>query len=156
MKFADGGPPVLFGIISFMALVSPRPLSAAAIVTLAATTDYVIDGDTFAAKVRLKNGASVTVRVRISNIDAPETRGECESETELAARAKQRLSDLLPNGTSIRLYKIKDDKYLGRIDALVASDGKDVGEIMLAEKLARGYNGGKRAPWCPADKEVKK
>jgi endonuclease YncB( thermonuclease family) len=156
MKFATGRMLVLFGIISFMILFSPCPLSAVPNITLAATTDYVIDGDTFAAKVHLENGASVAVRVRISNIDAPETHGECDFEAELAGKSKQKLSDLLPNGTVVSLSKIKDDKYLGRIDALVSLNGKDIGEIMLAEKLARKYNGGKRAPWCSTNEEVKK
>jgi endonuclease YncB( thermonuclease family) len=113
-----------------------------------AAIDYVLDGDTFSARTRLDGGSAVMVRVRIRNIDAPELHGECESETKLANLAKRRLSELLPAGTEVRLTKIKDDKYLGRIDALASLGGRDVGEIMVAEKLARRYNGGRRLGWC--------
>ena len=116
---------------------------------LRAETDYVFDGDTFSAKVMLENGARISVRVRIRNIDAPEVHGECESETELANLAKMRLSALIPKGTIVMLDKIRDDKYLGRIDALVSLDGNDIGKIMIDGKLARPYDGGKREGWCP-------
>ncbi|MDR1027756.1 MAG: thermonuclease family protein [Rickettsiales bacterium] len=119
--------------------------------SLRADVDYIFDGDTFSAKVALENGAKISVRVRIRNIDAPEMSGECESEIELANLAKARLGALIPKGTIVELDKIKDDKYLGRIDALVAEGGRDIGKIMIDGKLARPYNGGKRQPWCKID-----
>jgi endonuclease YncB( thermonuclease family) len=116
---------------------------------LSATVDYVFDGDTFSSQVLLENKAKISVRVRIRNIDAPEIHGMCEYETERAGQAWQRLRALLPKGTKVKLSEIKDDKYLGRIDALVSLDGKDIGKILIDEKLVRKYNGGKRMPWCP-------
>lgn len=62
--------------------------------------------------------------------------------------AKNRLKELLPVGTRVDLRNIKDDKYLGRIDADVFSDGKNIGDIMVREKIARPYNGGRRRGWC--------
>lgn len=122
---------------------------------LQAKTDYIFDGDTFSAQVHLENGAKISVRVRIRNIDAPEIHGECDYEIQLAQMARQRLSALLPKGTIVMLDNIKDDKYLGRIDALVDLDGRDLGKIMIDGKLARKYNGGKRMPWCDNNKENK-
>jgi len=116
--------------------------------SLAAVAGYVFDGDTFSAKVNLENGVQVSVRVRIRNIDAPEIHGECESEIALANRAKEKLLELLPAGKIVYLSDIKDDKYLGRIDALAELDGQDLGKIMLHAKLARKYSGGKRQSWC--------
>ena len=56
---------------------------------------------------------------------------------------------LLPPDSVVELSDIKDDKYLGRIDAHVKlSDGRDVSTIMLNEKLVRKYGGKKRQPWC--------
>ena len=130
----------------------------AAVPDLPATSDYVFDGDTFAALVYLENGARISVRVRIMNIDAPELKGKCESEISSAEKSKARLNELLPKGTRVVLSKIKDDKYLGRIDALVRfPDGRDIGRIMMDEKLAVAYNGGRRRSWCPAEenKEMK-
>ncbi len=117
--------------------------------TVSATAEYVIDGDTFAAIVLLENEVRVSVRVRIRNIDAPEIHGECESEISVAQRARTRLRELLPRGAEIKLSEIKDDKYLGRIDAIVKTqDNVDVGAVLLKENLVRAYNGGKRLGWC--------
>ena len=116
--------------------------------TVDAVSGYVIDGDTFAATVKLENEVRISVRVRILGIDAPEMNGECESEIKLARRSRDRLVELLPEGSIIRLSEIKDDKYLGRINANVKmADGRDVAMIMLKEKLARPYGGGKRQGW---------
>lgn len=114
-----------------------------------ATVDYIFDGDTFAGVVMLPDDIKITVRVRILDIDAPEMSGECDAEIEMAIRAKNRLAELIPVGSVIELSDLKDDKYLGRIDARVTTaDGQGVGEILIREKLARPYSGGKRQPWC--------
>ncbi len=113
-----------------------------------ATVDYIIDGDTFGATVMMNDDIKIAVRVRIINIDTPEMSGECKREIELADAAKSRLAELIPVGGTVELASIKDDKYLGRIDANVITDAGDVGEILVSEKLARQYSGGKRAGWC--------
>ena len=41
-------------------------------------------------------------------------------------------------------------KYAGRVVARVlTADGTEVAQTLLSEKLARAYDGGRRAPWCP-------
>ena len=114
-----------------------------------AVVDYVIDGDTFAAGVKLGPDIENTVRVRILNIDTPEIHGECDAEIDAAYRAKDRLAELLPMGEVVDLQNIKDDKYLGRIDAnVITSDNRNVSNILIQEGLARKYGGGKRQSWC--------
>ena len=114
-----------------------------------AVVDYVIDGDTFAAAVKINTDISITVRVRILDIDTPEIHGKCESETYLANRAKDALAKLLPVGTVVDLQNVKDDKYLGRIDAqVVLPNGKSVSDIMINDGFARRYGGGRRDGWC--------
>lgn len=114
-----------------------------------ATVDYVLDGDTFAARVSLDEDVEITVRVRLINVDTPELNGDCQAEIDAAHRAKQRLEDLLQLGTVVELKNIKDDKYLGRIDAnVILSDGRDVGDVLVDDGLARRYNGGRRKSWC--------
>jgi len=121
---------------------------------LKATTGRIFDGDTFAAVVHLEGGASVRANIRFIDIDAPELSGECESEIEWAYKSKARLEELLPEGTKVTLSGIKDDKYLGRINAYVRlPDGRDVSQIMLAENMAVAYTGGKRSTWC-TDEEI--
>lgn len=114
-----------------------------------ATVDYIFDGDTFAAKVLLEDDIKITVRVRLINVDTPEMKGECDAETEMAIAAKDRLAEMIPVGSVVELSSVKDDKYLGRIDAYVKTkDGTDVGEVLIKENLGRRYSGGKRQSWC--------
>ena len=59
------------------------------------------------------------------------------------------MAELLQIGMCVELISIKDDKYLGRMDAFVfTGDGKDVGEILIKENLGRPYDGGRRIGWC--------
>ena len=116
---------------------------------LPATVDYVFDGDTFSATVHVADDTDVDVRVRLINIDTPEMHGECEYETRRANAARARLIELLPRGSVVELKNIKDDKYLGRIDAnVILPDGRDVGHVLINEKFGRAYSGGKRTSWC--------
>lgn len=114
-----------------------------------AVVDYIVDGDTFGAHVLLDDDITVAVRVRLDNVDTPEIHGQCDSEITMAVQARDRLAELLPIGTMVELRNVRDDKYLGRIDARVYdADGHDVSKILLNEKLARPYDGGRRASWC--------
>lgn len=115
---------------------------------LPASVDYIFDGDTFAATLYLDDNVKVKARVRIINVDTPELKGKCEEEITKALIAKHRLEELLPIGVKIDLKNIKDDKYLGRIDANVFVNGKDIGKILIDENLGRAYSGGKRNSWC--------
>jgi endonuclease YncB( thermonuclease family) len=130
----------------FLGLLLPMTVMA-----VSAEVAYVVDGDTFAAQVLLQDDIKISVRVRLMNVDTPEINGECESEIKMAYLAKERLSRLIPVGSTVELTKIKDDKYLGRIDAHVFDkDGLDVGEVLIKENLGRRYGGQKRQSWCTA------
>lgn len=99
----------------------------------------VVDGDTF------YHGAA---KIRIANIDAPETHPpRCAAEARLGKAATDRLRDLL-NAGDIRLSSIdRDEDIYGRKLRTVAVGGADVGETLVGEGLARTYRGG-RQPWC--------
>ena len=114
-----------------------------------AVVDYVLDGDTFAAGVQVADDITITVRVRVINIDTPELSGACPREVAMAETAKDFVTDLLPVGAVVELQNIKDDKYLGRIDAnVILPDGRDLGNVLIKQKLARSYSGGRRLGWC--------
>ncbi len=120
-----------------------------------ATVGYIVDGDTFAAVVMLADEIEITVRVRIIDIDAPEMKGECDREIKMANQARERLGELIPVGSTVQLSGVKDDKYLGRIDAHVKSAaGANVSEVLIREGLVRPYNGGKRQPWCTSGDQL--
>ena len=128
----------IFGIL-FVGVANATP----------ARVERVIDGDTFDATVMLDADIRVAARVRIRDVDTPEIHGKCAAEREMAARARDRLAEMIPPGSIVELTNIKDDKYLGRIDANVADGrGVDVGRALVRAGLGRSYNGGRRAGWC--------
>lgn len=103
----------------------------------------VIDGDTITVR---------SERIRIANIDAPEIgHPKCDAERRLGLVARKRLAELLGSGQvdvekgDPESGRIKD-RY-GRTLALVYVDGKDVGETLIEELLARPWQG-KRRNWC--------
>ncbi|TPK15226.1 thermonuclease family protein [Mesorhizobium sp. B2-5-9] len=103
----------------------------------------VLDGDTV-----VLDGT----HIRIANIDAPEIHHfHCDAELRLGLVAKRRMAELLDSGpVAIHPGDPRDgrlkDRY-GRTLATIDVDGRDVGEIMVAEGLARPWIG-KRQPWC--------
>lgn len=114
-----------------------------------AVVNYIFDGDTFAADVILEDGIRLPVRVRLDGVDTPEIHGSCDYEIKMANKAKERLTELLPVGSTVELQDIKDDKYLGRIDAkVIVANKQNVADVLIKEKLGRKYNGGKRLSWC--------
>ncbi len=112
-----------------------------------ATVKQVIDGDTFEAKIKVWLGQDVVTRVRLRNIDTPEIKGKCQSEIDLAERAKETM-EKLTKGQSLVLTNISFGKYGNRIIANAHVGPSDVSEVMIKSGLAQKYNGGKRQSWC--------
>lgn len=110
----------------------------------------IIDGDT----VALPGGE----RVRILNIDAPETRGaRCEAEAVAGYRAKERLAELIRGGkvevTRCEASGRCQDRYR-RTLARLSAGGRDFGEVLVAEGRALAWATGPAARqsrvtyWC--------
>ena len=104
----------------------------------------IIDGDTFAIG---------SERIRILNIDAPESRGShCERELVMGLRAKERLASLLRNDW-VTVARSGEDRYR-RTLARVYVGGTDVGQVLVREGLALPWQDGPEARaarqrhWC--------
>ncbi len=115
---------------------------------MSAHVTRVIDGDTFEASAIIWLGQQLDIRVRIDGIDAPELRARCDSERVRAEAARDYLSKRIEGG-DVKLSAVSYDKYGGRIDAVVADGRGDIGDAMIHARLARVYDGGRRAGWCP-------
>ena len=111
---------------------------------------YIVDGDTFVGDVLLDKDVEVkSISIRLRNVDTPEIHGECDEEIKRAEYAKQRLEELIPVGSTVEISNIKDDKYPGRIDSNVYdAANRDIGWVLVREKVGREYHGGKRQSWC--------
>ena len=100
----------------------------------------VIDGDT------IRYGG---VKVRLADIDAPETYSpSCSSEAALARRATQRLLELM-NAGPFRLVRsgTRDEDRYGRKLRVIERDGRSIADTLVAEGLARRWDGARRS-WC--------
>jgi micrococcal nuclease len=140
--------PYLIAIILSLALAAP--IWAANVYEALVT--QVIDGDTIRVNIEVWPGLHTTTNIRISGMDAPELTGKCQSERDLAIRAKDFISQIMVTGRIVYLTNLQIDKFGGRYDASVylrSNLEMDVSRHVIAMGLARPYDGGKRKGWCP-------
>ena len=108
----------------------------------AAAAPRIIDSDTIEL-------AGETIR--ILNIDAPELHhARCDAEHRLAVLARKRVGELIGDGSSVTLirgdgHRMKDRH--GRTLARVLVNGADIGDKLVADGLARPWEGRRRS-WC--------
>lgn len=102
----------------------------------------VVDGDT----IWLQGS-----RIRISDIDAPEIgQPGCAAEAALGRRATERLVELLNAAPfEVRRVDARDEDRYGRKLREIHRDGRSLGDLLVAEGLARPW-GGQRESWCGA------
>ena len=107
----------------------------------------VIDGDTIVVNAQIWLKQTVETSVRLRDIDAPELRGGCKEEKELAIKAKEFVEEA--TGELVTLKNVGFGKFAGRVLAdVILSNGKDLAELLLENNLARLYQGDKRQSWC--------
>jgi micrococcal nuclease len=104
----------------------------------------VIDGDTIEDR-------AANITYRLVNIDTPETgsRARCAAERALGDQATVEARTLVTQAQRLEMRPTgRLDRY-GRTIAFVLIDGRDLGETLIAEGLARPWRG-RREPWCDA------
>lgn len=101
--------------------------------------DCVVDGDSF---------WFAGDKYRIADIDTPETHpARCAEEAALGDAATERLHGWLNDG-AFRLETVdRDSDIHGRKLRVVTRGGTSVGSVLVAEGLARPWEG-RRRPWC--------
>lgn len=108
----------------------------------------IYDADTFT--VNIANWPDIIgyrIPVRVKGVDAPELRGRCQQEKELARLAKQYTVQALRNAKAVELKNLERGKYF-RLLADVYVDGKNLAQELIREGHGRLYNGGARQGWC--------
>ncbi len=117
--------------VALVGMVRPMPLCGSG-----KRISCVVDGDTFWVSGE---------KVRLEGIDAPEIKGACTYERDLARRATNRLSDILSR-QQFTLRRSGTDRY-GRTLARADTPHGEVGDILVNEGLARPWRG-RREQWC--------
>jgi endonuclease YncB( thermonuclease family) len=104
--------------------------------------------------------------IRLSDLDVPEfgTRAHCGIERMLAARAASRLRQIIRNAEDIDLEVIECSCrpgtegtracHRGGACGYLTVDGRDVGDVLIAENLAHAFvcerfSCQRPRPWCP-------
>ena len=96
----------------------------------------VIDGDTFRVDINeLPDIIGKNIRIRILGINAPEINGKCAFEKELAIKARDFVQILLDNADLVVLKNLNRGNFF-RLLAEVIVDGKNLGELLVANDLA--------------------
>lgn len=102
----------------------------------------VVDGDTIDALIDLGFSTHVKKRIRLSGINAPESRTRDLEEKKLGLAAKARLKELCKDKNLI-LKSYGLCKY-GRVLGEIFNHGASINNLMVAEGHAKFYDGGKR------------
>ena len=125
--------------------------SGPAVIPIAATVAYVIDGDTLRIDPITWGDGREFVRVRLETFSAPEIgkRARCETEARLGERAKSRMAELIRPGDHVILYSARPGRYAGHLIADVRlSNNQDPGLFLLREGLAVPFDRRSRPDWC--------
>lgn len=111
----------------------------------------VIDGDTVEFEAPfLPKELKQTLKLRIYGIDTPEkgALAKCSEEMEKSITAKQFTEQQIANAGSTSIVLIKWDKYGGRVLGDVVIDGTRLSKLLIDNRYAVPYNGGKKQSWC--------
>lgn len=101
----------------------------------------VIDGDTVELRVDVGFRLYADIVFRLAGIDAPELRAPGPE----GEAARDYLEAQLRAGGRLTLSTAKADKYGRWLARVTDQHGRDLNALMLAERHARPYDGGRRA-----------
>ena len=108
----------------------------------------IYDGDTLRVNIdSFPDIVGKNIRIRIKGIDAPEIKGKCQTEIDLAIMARDYLRNAINQSSQIELRNIERGKYF-RIVGELYIDGQNISNNLIKRKLAYYYNGGKKSSWC--------
>jgi len=106
----------------------------------------IVDGDTVDFRIDLGFDLSIKIRVRLSKINAWESRTRNLKEKKLGLAAKARLKEICEEAMEKKTLKIsttEKGKY-GRYLGVIWAKGKSVNDQLVEEGHAHYYDGGKR------------
>ena len=107
----------------------------------------VYDGDTVTATLDLGMGITRKCSCRLAGVDTPEIRTKVAGEKEAAYLARDRVRSLvLEKWVTIHSIQ-KPDKYGRLLVRLWTESGACANDVLLEERLAVAYDGGKKISW---------
>jgi len=99
----------------------------------------VYDGDTLRVNIdSFPDIIGKNIRIRIKGIDAPEIKGKCQKEIDLAIMARDYLRNAINKSNQIELRNIERGKYF-RIVGELYVNGENISEELLRKNLVQQY-----------------
>ncbi|MEM6902531.1 MAG: thermonuclease family protein [Pseudomonadota bacterium] len=127
-------------LIAAILAMAPVPASAGE-AQIAAVVTRVVDGDTIDVEAKPWPGMRVDARIRLPDIQAPETfRPDCDEELQLGMQATEWLRERV-EGKTVWLADIRPGKYGGRFIARVTDNQGDLAAALVAAGMAEPWNG---------------
>ena len=108
----------------------------------------IYDGDTLRVNIdSFPDIVGKNIRIRIKGIDAPEIKGKCQTEIDLAIMARDYLRNAINQSSQIELRNIERGKYF-RIVGELYIDGENISKDLMKKNIVYQYTGGKKKDWC--------
>ena len=104
----------------------------------------VVDGDTVDAHIDLGFDVSIKNRIRLSGIDAPESRTRNLTEKKYGLEAKEKLSELLTCESDVITVQSHGLGKYGRVLGTLYVGDKNINETMISEGYAIAYQGDRK------------
>ena len=111
----------------------------------------VLDGDTIEIDAPfLPVELRQTLRLRIIEVDTPEkgSLAKCEAERTKAEAATRFTQTMIARAKRHEVIFVRWDKYGGRVLGDLLLDGKSLKQMLIDNKHAVRYDGGKKSNWC--------
>jgi endonuclease YncB( thermonuclease family) len=104
------------------------------------------------AVLKVYDGDSINIKLRLAHIDTPEIKGKCKAEIELAKKARDYTQSFMKSNprysiTVVPDYSGRKTGRYGRPMVEVRAGGKYLNQLLVDKGLARMYEG-KRRSWC--------
>lgn len=102
----------------------------------------IVDGDTYIVEADLGFTVRMEITVRLlgstGGVNTPELHAKSPIERSRAVAASLRVAKLIPPGTQVRLRTQMDhvDGFRRYLAEVITEDGTNIGDLLLAEKLA--------------------
>lgn len=104
----------------------------------------VVDGDTVDGQIDLGFNVLSKVRIRLSGIDAPESRTRNLTEKKYGIEAKEKLLELLTHESDMVTIQSHGLGKYGRVLGTLYVGDKNINETMISEGYAIGYQGDRK------------
>jgi micrococcal nuclease len=102
------------------------------------------DADTLRLEINGRNEA-----VRLADVDAPEIKGKCPAEKELAIRAREFTRTwAMRSDLTLTTGKREREKYGRLLGILTNQDGESLGDKLIEAGLAVRWEGHRHRGWC--------